>query len=41
MMAGGLTAPAKRLGFFWHRPSAATPEGRKLFEAAIDWLLRP
>jgi hypothetical protein len=41
MMPGGVKAPAKRIGFFWHRPSAVTPEGRKLFEAAVDWALRP
>jgi hypothetical protein len=41
MMVGGFRAPAKRMGFFWHRPSAVTPEGKKLFVAAIDWLLRP
>jgi len=40
-MAGGAKAPAKRVGFFWHRPAAATPEGTKLFKAAVDWLLRP
>jgi hypothetical protein len=40
-MAGGLKAPAKRMGFFWHRPSAVTPEGRKLFVAAVEWALRP
>jgi hypothetical protein len=41
MMVGGFRAPAKRMGFFWHRPSAVTPDGKKLFVAAIDWLLRP
>jgi hypothetical protein len=41
MMPGGFRAPAKRMGFFWHRPSAVTPDGKKLFVAAIDWLLRP
>jgi hypothetical protein len=40
-MGGGLKAPAKRVGFFWHRPAAATAEGKKLFAAAVDWLLRP
>ena len=40
-MVGGFKAPAKRMGFFWHRPSAVTPEGKKLYQAAIDWLLRP
>jgi hypothetical protein len=38
-MAGGFKAPAKRVGFFWHRPAAATPEGGKLFKAAVDWLV--
>jgi hypothetical protein len=40
-MAGGLEAAAKRMGFFWHRPSAVTPEGKKLFVAAVEWLLTP
>jgi hypothetical protein len=39
-MGGGVKAPARRVGFFWHRPAAATPEGKKLFAAAVDWLLR-
>jgi hypothetical protein len=39
-MGGGVRAPARRVGFFWHRPAAVTPQGRKLFEAAVDWLLR-
>lgn len=34
------SAPARRVGFFWHRPAAVTPAGRRLFEAAVDWLLR-
>jgi hypothetical protein len=29
------------VGFFWHRPAAVTPEGARLFKAAVDWLLRP
>jgi hypothetical protein len=41
MMAGGFRAPAKRVGFFWHRPAAATDAGGKLLKAAVDWLLRP
>jgi hypothetical protein len=41
MMPGGLRAPAKRVGFFWHRPSAPTPEGKKLFIAAVEWAIRP
>jgi hypothetical protein len=40
-MGGGVKAPAKRVGFFWHRPAAATADGTKLFKAAVDWLLRP
>jgi hypothetical protein len=40
-MPGGFKAPAKRVGFFWHRPAGATPEGRKLFVAAIEWSIRP
>lgn len=40
-MGGGTMAPAKRVGFFWHRPAGTTPEGTKLFQAAVDWLLRP
>jgi hypothetical protein len=40
-MAGGFKAPAKRVGFYWHRPSGGTPEGKKLFEAAVDWLIKP
>jgi hypothetical protein len=40
-MGNGLRAPAKRVGFFWHRPAATTAEGTRLFKAAVDWLLRP
>jgi hypothetical protein len=40
-MAGGFKAPAKRVGFFWHRTSDVTPDGRKLFVAAIKWALSP
>jgi hypothetical protein len=40
-MGGGNMAPAKRVGFFWHRPAAVTADGKKLFQAAVDWLLRP
>jgi hypothetical protein len=39
-MAGGVKAPARRVGFFWHRPSAVTSDGAKLFKAAVDWALR-
>jgi hypothetical protein len=41
VMAGGFKAPAKRVGFFWHRPSGGTPEGKKLFQAAVEWALTP
>ncbi len=39
----GMSAPAKRVGFFLYRKSAAylTPEGWALFEAAVDWCLAP
>ncbi len=40
-MVDGFKAPAKRMGFFWHRPSAVTPEGKKLFQAAVEWAIRP
>ena len=40
MMPGG-KAPAKRVGFFWHRPSGGTAEGKKLFQAAVGWLIAP
>jgi hypothetical protein len=40
-MAGGFKAPAKRIGFFWHRPSSATPDGAKLFKAAVEWAIKP
>jgi hypothetical protein len=40
-MGRGAKAPAKRVGFFWHRPAGLTPEGTRLFKAAVDWLLRP
>jgi hypothetical protein len=38
-MGNGLTAPARRIGFFWHRPAATTAEGTRLFKAAVGWLL--
>ena len=41
MLPGNVPAPAKRIGFFWHRPSAGTPEGKKLFQAAIEWAIKP
>ena len=40
-MIGGFKAPAKRVGFFWHRTSDVTPDGRKLFSAAVAWSLTP
>ena len=40
-MYNGFKAPGKRMGFFWHRPSASTPDGKKLFIAAVEWALRP
>jgi len=40
-MGNGLRAPARRVGFFWHRPAATTAEGAKLFQAAVEWLLGP
>jgi hypothetical protein len=41
MMAGGAVAPAKRMGFFIHRDTDYSPDGIKLFDAAIDYLLAP
>ena len=40
-MIGGLKAPAKRIGFFWHRPVEATDNGKKLLGAAVDWAREP
>jgi hypothetical protein len=40
-MIGGATAPAKRMGFFIHRNTNYSPEGLKLFDAAVDYLLAP
>jgi hypothetical protein len=28
------------MGFFWHRPTVATDDGKKLVHAAVDWMLR-
>ncbi len=39
-MGAGLKAPARRVGFFWHRPAAVNAQGTKLFQAAVDWALR-
>jgi hypothetical protein len=41
MMLNGTKAPAKRVGFFWHRTEDATPDGHKLFRAAVEWALKP
>jgi hypothetical protein len=41
MMAGGVVAPAKRMGFFIHRDTVYGPDGDKLFDAAVDYLLAP
>jgi hypothetical protein len=40
-MMNGFKAPAKRIGFFWHRPPAVTNDGAKLFQAAVTWALQP
>jgi hypothetical protein len=37
----GLAAPAKRLGFFAGATDTLTPDGERLFQAAVDWLLAP
>jgi hypothetical protein len=39
-MLDGFVAPGKRMGFFWHRPTAGTEGAKKLLTAAIDWMLR-
>ena len=39
-MANG-TAPAKRMGFFIHRNTDYSPDGVKLFDAAVTYLLAP
>jgi hypothetical protein len=39
-MANG-TAPAKRMGFFIHRDTDYSPDGLKLFDAAVAYLLAP
>jgi hypothetical protein len=41
MMIGGVVAPAKRMGFFIHRDADYGDNGKKLFNAAIDYLLAP
>jgi hypothetical protein len=40
-MGRGLMAPAKRVGFFWHRPAGASDDGKKLFKSAVAWLIAP
>jgi hypothetical protein len=40
MMVGGFKAPARRVGFFWHRPPDVTEDGKKLFRAAVRWALQ-
>jgi hypothetical protein len=40
-MVGGFKAPARRVGFFWHRPPDVTEEGKRLFRAAVRWALQP
>jgi hypothetical protein len=39
-MLNGFPAPGKRMGFFWHRPTAGTDGAKKLLHAAVDWMLR-
>jgi hypothetical protein len=41
MMVGGNVAPAKRMSFFIHRNTNYSPDGVKLFDAAVTWLLSP
>jgi hypothetical protein len=40
-MVGGFSAPAKRMGFFIHRNTNYSPDGIKLFDASVDYLLAP
>jgi len=40
-MIGGFVAPAKRIGFFIHRDADFSEDGKKLFNAAVDYLLAP
>jgi hypothetical protein len=40
-MVGTAVAPAKRMGFFIHRNTDYSPDGVKLFDAAVDYLLAP
>jgi hypothetical protein len=39
-MGNGNKAPARRVGFYWHRPAGPTADGKKLFQAAVEWCLR-
>jgi hypothetical protein len=39
-MLNGFKAPAKRMGFFWHRPTPGTDGAKALLKAAADWMLR-
>jgi hypothetical protein len=41
VMMNGFKAPAKRIGFFWHRPPDVTDNGATLFRAAVTWALLP
>jgi hypothetical protein len=41
MMVGGFPAPAKRVGFFIHRDADYSDDGKKLFNAAVDYMLAP
>jgi hypothetical protein len=41
MMAGGYAAPAKRMAFFIHRDTDYSDAGKKLFNAAVDYLVAP
>jgi hypothetical protein len=40
-MIGGFVAPAKRMGFFIHRDADYSDDGKKLFNAAVDYLIAP
>ena len=40
-LPSGLKAPAKRVGFFWHRPAGVNDDGKKLFKAAVIWAITP
>jgi hypothetical protein len=36
-MVGGFKAPARRVGFFAHQTATLSPDGWKLFDAAVAW----